>query len=82
MIGPRVVELHGVVPVVPTPFRADESIDLEGLSACIDFAVRCGVCAVCLPAYASEFYKLTEAERRLVVEYFRKLSESPGQRRP
>lgn len=68
MTATRVVELRGVVPVVPTPFRADESIDLEGLSACIDFAVRCGVCAVCLPAYASEFYKLTEAERRLVVE--------------
>jgi cystathionine gamma-synthase len=64
----QTVELRGVVPVVPTPFRVDESIDLEGLAACIEFAVRCGVCAVCLPAYASEFYKLTEAERRRVLE--------------
>jgi 2-keto-3-deoxy-L-arabinonate dehydratase len=64
----KAVELRGVVPVVPTPFRADESIDFEGLAACVEFAVRCGVCAVCLPAYASEFYKLTEAERRLVLE--------------
>src|SRR5579864_6033312 len=68
MTPSKVIELRGVVPVVPTPFRADESIDLEGLAACIEFAVRSGVCAVCLPAYASEFYKLTEAERRLVLE--------------
>jgi 4-hydroxy-tetrahydrodipicolinate synthase len=60
--------LRGVVPIVPTPFRSDESIDLEGIAACIEFAVQCRVCAVCLPAYGSEFYKLTEAERRLVVE--------------
>jgi len=60
--------LRGVVPVIPTPFRADESIDLDGTAACIEFAVRCGVGAVCLPAYGSEFYKLTEAERREVVE--------------
>jgi len=61
-------ELHGVVPVLPTPFRADESIDYEGLSACVEFAVGCGLSAVCLPAYGSEFYKLTEAERRQLIE--------------
>jgi len=62
------VELRGVVPVIPTPFREDESIDFDALAACVDFAVRCEVCAVCLPAYGSEFYKLSELERRQVVE--------------
>lgn len=62
------IALRGVVPVVPTPFRDDESVDLDGIASCVEFAVRCGVCAVCLPAYGSEFYKLTEAERRQVVE--------------
>jgi len=62
------IALHGVVPVIPTPFREDESIDFDGLAACIEFAVRCEVCAVCLPAYGSEFYKLTESERQQVVE--------------
>jgi 4-hydroxy-tetrahydrodipicolinate synthase len=64
---PQPVELRGVVPVIPTPFRADESIDFDGVIACIEFAVRCGVCAVCLPAYGSEFYKMTELERYQVV---------------
>jgi len=61
-------QLNGVVPIIPTPFREDESIDLDGVAACLEFAVRCQVRAVCLPAYASEFYKLTEEERRQVVE--------------
>lgn len=61
------IELRGVVPVIPTPFRADESIDLDGVTASVEFAVRCGVGAVCLPAYAGEFYKLAEAERLQLV---------------
>ena len=49
--------LQGNVPVIPTPFRDDESIDLDALASCIEFAVKCRVCAVCLLAYGSEFYK-------------------------
>lgn len=61
-------EIDGVVPVIPTPFREDESIDYDALASCVRFAAQCGVSAVCLPAYGSEFYKLSEAERVEVVE--------------
>ena len=61
-------KIDGVVPVIPTPFCQDESIDYKALAACVHFAVECGVSAVCLPAYGSEFYKLTESERGKVVE--------------
>ena len=60
--------VEGVVPVIPTPFRQDETIDYEALASCLHFAAECGVSAVCLPAYGSEFYKLSEAERGKVVE--------------
>lgn len=60
--------LRGVVPVVPTPFTRDEAIDLGALADCVQFAADCGLSAVCLPAYASEFYKLSDAERRQVVQ--------------
>jgi dihydrodipicolinate synthase/N-acetylneuraminate lyase len=59
--------LRGMVPIVPVPFRADESIDGEGLAALCDFAARSGVAAICLPAFASEFYKLSDDERLEVV---------------
>jgi 4-hydroxy-tetrahydrodipicolinate synthase len=61
--------IDGIVPVVPTPFRAgDEAVDLDALDGLIDFATRLDVAAVCLPAYAGEFYKLSEDERFAVVE--------------
>lgn len=60
--------LEGVVPIIPTPFTVDEDIDFEALGWCVQFAAARDLSAVCLPAYASEFYKLSEAERRGVVE--------------
>jgi 4-hydroxy-tetrahydrodipicolinate synthase len=59
--------IHGVVPIIPTPFHDDELIDFESLERLIDFAASTGVTAVCLPAYGSEFYKLSERERADVV---------------
>lgn len=58
----------GVVPVIPMPFLADEQIDQTALRRLIDFAVSCGVGAICLPAYGSEFYKLNDIERTEVVQ--------------
>ena len=60
-------KLGGMIPVIPTPFDSDENVDEAALRRLVDFAVRCGVKAVCLPAYASEFYKLSEEERARVV---------------
>lgn len=62
------ISLEGVVPIVPTPFLENEEIDEEALKSLIDFAVTTGVQAVCLPAYASEFYKLTDEEKLRVVQ--------------
>ncbi len=59
--------LSGIVPIIPTPFLEDEMIDETALRNLIDFAISTGVSAVCLPAYASEFYKLTDEEKLQVV---------------
>lgn len=65
----NVATIDGIVPVIPTPFRADdESVDLDALARAIDFAATLDVSAVCLPAYGGEFYKLDERERFAVVE--------------
>jgi 2-keto-3-deoxy-L-arabinonate dehydratase len=64
--------LNGIVPIIPTPFTAAEQIDWPSLPRLIDFACASGACAMCLPAYASEFYKLSEGERlRLITEAVR-----------
>lgn len=66
---PEDTRLHGIVPIVPTPFhRGSEEIDYAALRRLIDFAIAADVSGICLPAYASEFYKLTEGERFRLVE--------------
>ena len=59
--------LCGIIPIIPTPFNAKEELDLGALRPLIDFAVASRVAAVCLPAYGTEFYKLTDEERQRVV---------------
>lgn len=60
---------EGITPVIPTPFTEQDQIDWANLRDLVDFACSAGAAAICLPAYGSEFYKLTEEERRrLVVE--------------
>ena len=61
-------KLFGVVPIVPTPFKQNEEIDEAALRDLIEFAIASGIQAVCLPAYASEFYKLTDEEKLRVVK--------------
>jgi len=64
--------LNGIVPIIPTPFTAEEQIHWPSLRRLVEFACAAGACAMCLPAYASEFYKLSESERlRLVTEAVR-----------
>lgn len=60
-------KLDGVVPIIPTPFSGDQEVDWDSLRALVDFACASGACAMCLPAYASEFYKLSEEERRRAI---------------
>ena len=61
------VQIEGIVPVVPTPFDNYGHIDEGGLRKLVDFCVDGGACAICLPAYVGEFYKLSEQERHDVV---------------
>lgn len=60
--------LQGVIPIIPTPFTENEEIDEAALRSLVDFACSCGIQAACLPAYASEFYKLTDDEKLQVVK--------------
>jgi 2-keto-3-deoxy-L-arabinonate dehydratase len=57
------VPLAGVVPVVPTVFRDDESVDLDGTARVVDYLVDAGVDGLCLLANYSEQFSLTDAER-------------------
>ena len=55
--------LTGVVPVVPTIFRDDEAVDLDGTARVVDYLIDAGVDGLCLLANYSEQFSLTDAER-------------------
>ena len=55
--------LAGVVPVVPTIFREDETIDLDGTTRVVDYLVDARVDGLCLLANYSEQFSLTDDER-------------------
>lgn len=68
MLNSATPPIRGIVPVIPTPFTAGQDVDLDALAKLVEFACSSGVSAACLPAYGSEFYKLTDGERFAVVE--------------
>jgi 4-hydroxy-tetrahydrodipicolinate synthase len=58
--------LHGVIPIVATPFDDQGHLDLESLRRVVDFNVDGGVHGLGI-ALGSEIYKLTEGERTEVI---------------
>ena len=63
----RASEITGVVAVLVTPFDDGEEIVHDDIARQVEAAVAFGISGICLPAYASEFYKLSHAERLDVV---------------
>jgi 2-keto-3-deoxy-L-arabinonate dehydratase len=61
------MKVQGVITVMLLPLNEDESIDEATLRKQVDFAVTGGAAAVCAPGFATEFYKLTDEERRRVI---------------
>jgi 2-keto-3-deoxy-L-arabinonate dehydratase len=58
--------LAGVVPVVPTIFHDDETVDLGGTARVVDYLMDAGVDGLCLLANYSEQFSLTDAERHAI----------------
>lgn len=60
--------LAGVMPIAPTIFHDDESLDLAGQRQALDFLVDAGVDAICVLANYSEQFALTDGERDLLLD--------------
>lgn len=58
----------GFVPVMITPFNADQSIDFEGLARLTDMYIQAGAVGLFANCLSSEMYLLTHQERLQLVE--------------
>ena len=61
-------DIHGVIPILPTPFHADERVDESGYASILKFAKEAGCKTIGLPAFGSEFYKLSAVERSVILK--------------
>ena len=66
--APRDADWRGIHAVMVTPFNADGSLDLQGLSANVQFLAERPVDAVICLGSEGEFYAMTDEERRSVAE--------------
>ena len=60
----------GVYTICPTPFCEDLSLDLDSIRTLVDFQVEAGVTGLAILGFMGEAHKLSNAERRAVVECF------------
>lgn len=59
--------VHGLVPILATPFQPDGSLDLPSLRRLVDFELASGVDGVAVFGMASEGFTLTAAERDTIL---------------
>ncbi len=59
---------RGVFPILATPFRADESLDLEGFRRTVEFMADAGVDGVTVVGVLGESNRLVDAERARLIE--------------
>lgn len=60
--------LTGVIPILATPFQADESLDLESWKRLIAFMLELGVDGLTVLGVLGEANRLSDAERATLVE--------------
>lgn len=60
--------VHGLVPILATPFQPDGSLDLPSLRRLTEFQLTSGVDGVAVFGMASEGFALTSSERRQILD--------------
>ncbi len=61
-------DFKGMMPILPTAIREDETIDVDSERRLVSYCMQCGAVAIGHLALASEFSKLSEADRTLLTE--------------
>ncbi|NHN31785.1 dihydrodipicolinate synthase family protein [Paenibacillus agricola] len=64
----QLLNMDGIVTVLNTPFTDKDTIDIPSLRKHVHYALDAGVAGFLVPAMASEVGKLSDLERKLMVE--------------
>ena len=63
------MKLNGVFPILVSPFKADESIDVESLKTLVLFMRKLNVDGITVLGVLGEANRLTENERKNIISY-------------
>jgi 4-hydroxy-tetrahydrodipicolinate synthase len=63
-------DAHGVYTICPTPFDDALQVDTESIRSLVDFLLETGVKGLAVLGFLGELHKLSNAERRLVLQTF------------
>jgi 4-hydroxy-tetrahydrodipicolinate synthase len=63
-----VIDWSGIFHILATPFADDGSLDADGLPRLVEAVLATGVSGLTIPGIAGEAHRLTDEERRRVVE--------------
>jgi len=61
-------EIHGICPIVDTPFADDGEIEYDSLSRLVSVLAESDVNSLAVFGFASEYYALSDEERRAMTE--------------
>ena len=59
---------RGMMPVLPTPLDGRGCIDVKSLRRLVQYCLKCGAVAIGQLGGASEFFKISDPERELIIE--------------
>ena len=65
---PPTTDFRGVFPILATPFRDDESLDLESMRRLVAFMARIGVDGVTVLGVLGESNRMTDRDREQIVQ--------------
>jgi 4-hydroxy-tetrahydrodipicolinate synthase len=63
-------DAHGVFTICPTPFDDALQVDTDSIRSLVDFLLQTGVKGLAVLGFLGELHKLSNAERRLVLQTF------------
>jgi 4-hydroxy-tetrahydrodipicolinate synthase len=63
-------DAHGVFTICPTPFDDALRVDTDSIRSLVDFLLQTGVKGLAVLGFLGELHKLSNAERRLVLQTF------------
>lgn len=63
----NLLQMHGIITVLNTPFTEDDAVDLAALRRNVPYALDSGVAGFLVSAMASEVDKLSPEERKQIV---------------